>query len=135
MGDLTKNISRGELVCHCGDCSFSILDYEPIINVIQGCCDHFASAIGAGKVKLIITSPARCQAHNNNPVSEGGAGSNDKSQHLRARAMDIQLFSNGTQISPRSVYAYFDIRFPDSCGIGLYDSFTHFDMRADKARW
>jgi uncharacterized protein YcbK (DUF882 family) len=130
MGDLTKNISRHELRCHCGKCEFSVEDYEPVVKAVQMACDHFADTYSITKVALQITSPARCREHNLK------IGSNDRSQHVRGRALDIKLFINLTdQIPPKLVYKYLDKRFPNKLGLGLYDSFTHVDTRPVKARW
>ena len=129
MGDLTKNISKHELKCHCGNCEVYIQSHEPIIPIVQDCCDYFAKMTGVDKVSLKITSAARCQPHNRS------VGSNDESQHIRCSAMDIQIFSQGMQVSPDKVYHYFDARFPDACGVGKYETFTHFDTRTEYARW
>lgn len=129
MGDITKNISKSELFCHCGNCKVRIQYHEPIIQMVQGACDHFALEFGVEKVTLEITSPARCRDHNLS------VGSNDESQHLRCNAEDIKIFVNGVQIPPNLVYEYFDNKYPDSMGLGLYDTFTHIDSREKKARW
>lgn len=129
MGDLTKNISQHELDCKCGDCDVTILPYDLVIKLWQQCCDYFANKHGVEKVTLIITSGARCYIYNRE------VGSSDNSQHPRARAIDGKIFVNGEQIPPREVYDYFNNRFPNKFGIGLYSSFTHLDTRPVKARW
>jgi len=129
MGDLTKNISQHELTCKCGNCAVTIQSHEPVVKLVQDCCDFFAKSTGVDKVTLKITSAARCQPHNTD------IGSNDDSQHIRCSAVDIQIFSQGRQIPPSKVFDYFDGRFPDACGVGLYNTFTHFDTRTEKARW
>lgn len=131
MGDLTKNISRHELVCQCLDCNVRIQDHEPIIQEWQGACDYFAKKWQVGKVRLEITSPARCYVHNRTD----DVGSNDESQHPRCCAIDGKIFARGEQIPPKMVYDYFDNAYPDFGGVGLYDSFTHRDTRAIKVRW
>lgn len=129
MGDLTKNISRHELKCQCGKCEVTIQDHEPVIQCVQKCCDYFSAQYGVERVTLKITSAARCYEHNR------AIGSNDNSQHPRCRAMDIKLYVNGKQIPPSRVFDYFDSQYHDSCGIGLYEKFCHFDTRTQKARW
>ncbi len=54
MGDLTKNISRHELLCKCGKCNVRVQDHEPVIQVIQGVCDFYADLTGE-KVYVLIT--------------------------------------------------------------------------------
>lgn len=130
MGDLTKNISRSELKCHCGKCDFAILDHEPVIEIVQNACDHFASMNDVERVTLIITSSARCTPHNKS------VGSSDNSMHARACAIDHKIFlPNGQQIPPQHVANYYDMKHPDDLGIGVYDTFTHVDSRTVKARW
>ena len=137
MGDLTKNISRHELRCKCGNCSVTIQDHEPIIQVVQGICDQVAADYDVDSVRLDITSAARCREHNNNPASRGGAGSNDESQHIRCNAMDIKIYVGRVQVSPKLVAS----RVPDSFdgafvgGVGIYNTFTHIDTRNKIARW
>ena len=131
MGDLTINISRHELKCKCGKCRVRIQDHEPIIQIVQGVCDHFAKEYGVQKVSLYITSAARCYEYNRSD----DVGSNDESQHPRCGAMDIQIFVNGAQIPPALIYKYLCATYPHKYGIGLYKSFTHADDRPIKARW
>ena len=134
MGNITKNISDFELRCKCGICKVRIQDHEPVIQVVQDACDHFAELAGK-PVVLKITSAARCYGYNRMPTHLGGAGSNDESQHPRCSAMDIKLFVNGSFIKPDYVAEYFEEKFPDTYGIGNYKSFTHIDTRPVKARW
>lgn len=129
MGDLTRNISRHELACNCG-CGFSSMDWETI-EVVQDVCDHFANILGVDKVVLNITSAARCYAYNRLPSSEGGPGSNDKSQHPKACALDFQIVG----VSPKAIYEYLNHKYPNKYGIGEYTTFIHFDSRSYRARW
>ena len=127
MGDLTKNISRHELRCKCGNCSVTIQDHEPIIQVIQGVCDRIATEYGIEKVRLDITSAARCREHNL------AVRSNDESQHIRCNAMDIQIFVGDAQMPPDLVATYLPDGFVG--GVGVYNTFTHIDTRNKIARW
>lgn len=135
MGDYTKNISRHETKCNCGKCDVHIQPHEPILAMWQGACDHFAKEWSVDRVSLDLTSAARCYTYNRVPEDQDGPGSNDESQHPRCTAIDGKIFVAGTQISPKDVYDYFDSAYPDSCGVGLYSSFTHCDSRQTKARW
>ena len=135
MGDLTKNISQHELDCRCSNCKVTVQYHEPIINIVQKACDYFAANAQVEKVKLNITSAARCYEYNRMPIKDGGPGSNDESQHPRCSAMDIQIFIGKMQVAPQEVADYFNAQYPDSCGIGVYATFTHIDTRSIKARW
>ena len=127
MGDLTKNISRHELRCRCGNCSVTIQDHEPIIQIVQGVCDRIADYYDVDKVRLNITSAARCREYNLR------IGSNDESQHIRCNAMDIQIFVDGYHVPPDLVATYLPSGFVG--GVGIYNAFIHIDTRNKIARW
>lgn len=129
MGDLTLNISKSELFCNCNNCDVRIQDHEAIIQIVQGACDYFASEHNVKKVRLQITSSARCYDYNRQ------IGSNDNSQHPRCNAMDIKIFVGSEQIPPKKVYEYFSDIYPFGMGVGLYDTFCHIDSREKRARW
>ncbi len=136
MGDLTKNISRHELLCKCGNCDVRILDEEPIIQIVQDACDHFANLHNVDRVYLDIGRGASCYQYNRIPVVQGGPGSNDNSQHPRACAIDFKIFiPNKFPVDPQHVYNYLNDKYPDSLGLGSYVTFTHADTRPIKARW
>lgn len=123
MGDLTKNISRHELACKCG-CGFDTMDWETI-EVIQDVCDYFAGKLQVPKVVLSINSAARCLDYNRK------VGSKDTSQHVKGRALDVNIQGVSTQ----AIYDYLDQKYPSKYGIGLYSTFVHFDSRSYRARW
>lgn len=129
MGDLAKNISRNELACRCG-CGFDSMDVETI-EAVQDACRYFADRLHVDRVTLRINSAARCLEYNRKPAAEGGPGSNDTSQHTKARAMDIRIEG----VSPAELYHYFDTKYPGKYGVGLYASFVHIDTRGARARW
>jgi uncharacterized protein YcbK (DUF882 family) len=130
MGNLTKNISRHELACNCG-CGSDSMDWETI-SVVQGTCTHFEGVLGVEKVTLRINSGHRCFQYNKKPISLGGPGSNDNSQHPQARAIDFSIDG----VTPLDVYIYLVTKYPDKYGVGKYDNFTHFDARTNgPARW
>jgi uncharacterized protein YcbK (DUF882 family) len=124
MSMLSKNISRGEVECHCG-CGFDTMDSETI-DLVQGACDYFAKKQGVPRVVLTITSGARCEKHNKE------VGGSPNSQHTKGRAMDIKILG----VPPEEVYYYFTNVYQGQYGIGKYDSFTHIDSRTNgPARW
>jgi uncharacterized protein YcbK (DUF882 family) len=51
--------------------------------------------------------------------------------HLYGMAADIKL----SGVSPKKVAEYAEKLLPGRGGIGIYDTFTHIDVRATKARW
>lgn len=125
MGDISKNLSRSEMACRCG-CGFNACDSE-LVRVIQSTCDHFARKLGLPKVSLTITSPNRCQKHN-----DSIAGSAPKSSHIAGIAADFRI----SQVHEDDVADFLESQYPSKYGIGRYKGRTHLDMRSDKAyRW
>lgn len=113
---LSTHFSRREFACKCG-CGFNVVDAE-LLYVLEALRDYFAAPIS-------ITSGARCVKHN---AAEGGASS---SKHLLGIAADIKIQG----VSPDAVADWLEKTFPDCYGIGRYNSWTHIDVRAVKARW
>ena len=72
-----------------------------------------------------IISGTRCHAYNE---QVGGA---KESRHLTGEAADIKV----EDIDPYEVYHTLCKLHPDRYGIGCYHTFTHFDVRDQKARW
>ena len=122
------NVSQHELDCKCDnpECSFTILAYEPVVDLVQKCCDELAKIFGVSRVILEITSAARCKDHNDH------VGSNDNSRHVRADAMDIKVhipvMGGKEQIPPKTV-ADTLIPLMSEGGVGVYSTFTHVDSR------
>lgn len=74
MGDLAKNFSRSEFLCHhCGAC-------PPVDQVLIDVLQRVRTAAG---LPLRIVSGYRCDVHNR------AVGGSRTSQHLRARAADV----------------------------------------------
>jgi uncharacterized protein YcbK (DUF882 family) len=113
---VSKHFTRSEFACHCG-CKFDAVDIELIV-VGEDVREHFKSPV-------TITSGCRCHAHN---ISVLGA---KDSQHGKVKAADIKV--NG--VPPDVVHAYLCNKYHDRYGIGGYDSFTHIDVRENRARW
>lgn len=80
-------------------------------------------------VPMSITSAYRCPDHNE---KVGGA---KNSQHKLGSAADLQAKG----VKPQDLHAaILDLvsakRIPEG-GLGLYNSFVHYDIRPQKARW
>ena len=118
MGDLSANFSRSEFKCKCNKCSYDTVDSE-LIDVLEMLKAYFRGA------KVTIGSGHRCPEHN---AAVGGA---ENSMHLTGKAADIYVEG----FNPAEVARYLKEKYPDRFGIGEYNTFTHCDVRNEKARW
>lgn len=107
---------RKEFACKCG-CGFDAVDAE-LLGVLEDVRAHFNEPV-------YITSACRCREHN----AYVGGGKN--SQHLLGKAADIVLKNT----SPSKVADYLEGKYGEKYGLGRYDTFTHVDVRDNKARW
>ncbi len=106
---------RSEFKCFC--CDFDVVDAE-LLQVLTDVREHFNKPV-------IINSACRCEAHNKI------VGGSSKSQHLLGKASDIVVKG----VHSWEVGNYLRVKYPNKYGIGEYDTFTHIDVRKDKARW
>ena len=128
---LTKNFKLKEFDCKgtCKDCnnncSMPLDVYENVIKLsvqLQFLRDYTGRAI-------TINSAYRSPEHN------AKVGGSPKSQHLLGKAADITIES----LTPFQVFALIeeliDMGLMLQGGLGLYDTFVHYDIRKTKARW
>lgn len=113
---LSANFKVNEFACQDG--SDTIFISPELVTVLQKIRTHFGKAV-------TINSAFRTTTHNK---KVGGA---TYSQHLYGTAADIVVKG----ISPQKVAAYAETLLPNTGGIGIYDGFTHIDVRKTKSRW
>lgn len=113
---LSNNFRVREFACNDG--SDVIFIAPKLVEVLQAIRDHF-------KAPVTINSGYRSVSYNKKVK---GA---QFSQHQYGTAADIQV----SGVEPKDVYAYVEKLMPKTGGIGLYDSFTHVDVRTAKSRW
>ncbi len=113
---LSPHFKRKEFACKCG-CGFSLPDTE-LIAVLEDVRSHFAKPVK-------LNSSCRCPDHNK---AIGGA---PNSAHVQGIAADIVVVG----VAPSQVQQYVLNKYQDRYGIGTYNTFTHIDVRAKKARW
>jgi len=117
MPKISKHFTRAEVACKCG-CGFDSMDIETL-KVADEARDFADESITP-------SSACRCRKHNTKVTKKPRS----KSQHLRARAMDLPV-SN-----PRALYDYLCAKYPNQYGFGLYKTFVHVDTRSNgPARW
>ena len=102
----------------CRDGSDEILISDRLVELLQKLRSHFGKPV-------ILNSAYRTQTHN---ASVGGS---PKSQHLLGNAADIVIEG----VSPLETAQYVEFLQPTSGGIGVYQTFTHVDVRTGRSRW
>ena len=112
---LSSNFKVKEFACQDG--SDPIFIDSELVSVLQKIRNHFGKAV-------TITSAYRTPNHNKN------VGGTTYSQHLYGKAADIKVQG----IAPKDVAKYAETLL-DEGGIGIYNTFTHIDVRATKSRW
>lgn len=113
---LSDNFKVKEFACNDG--SDTVLISGDLVDLLQKIRDHFGVAV-------TINSGYRTSAYNK---KVGGA---TNSQHVKGTAADI--VAKG--IDPLTVAQYAEYLMPNSGGIGVYQTFTHVDVRANRSRW
>lgn len=117
---LSEHFKKKEFACKCG-CGLGLKDGDvnpKLVEALEDVRTHFGKPV-------VINSGLRCEVHNN---KVGGAKA---SQHLLGTAADIRIAG----VSPNDVHAYLNEKYTDKYGVGKYRTFTHIDVRANKARW
>jgi uncharacterized protein YcbK (DUF882 family) len=121
---MTKNFKIKEFECK-GGCDMPLEVYENIIKLasqLQFLRDYTGRPI-------TINSAYRCPEHN------AKVGGSKTSQHLLGKAADITIQS----LKPAEVFVLIedliDMGHMLQGGLGLYDTFVHYDIRKTKARW
>ena len=113
---LSGNFRVGEFACKDG--SDAVLVAPRLVMVLQSIRSHFGTAV-------TINSGYRTPQYN---AKVGGVA---HSQHCYGTAADITVQGQ----KPAAVAAYARQLMPDWGGVGIYDSFTHIDVRKTKADW
>ena len=124
---MTKNFSIKEFKCKCG-CEMPegvLVNITKLANQLQYIRDNVA-------MPIIINSAYRCEAHNSSDAVKGSKNS----QHLLGKAADIVIKGLDPVLD---TYDYLDNLMLSGeilqGGLGMYQTFTHYDIRKTKARW
>lgn len=113
---LSKNFKVKEFAC--SDGSDPIFVDTELVEVLQKIRTHFGKAV-------TITSAYRT------PTRNKAVGGTTYSQHLYGRAADIKVKG----VSPEKVAEYAEKSLQKRGGIGVYETFTHIDVRTTESRW
>ena len=121
---MTSNFKKSEFECKCG-CK---MPPKVLINVVKT-ADNLQVLRDHLKTSITINSAYRCKAHN---LASKGVKT---SQHLQGIATDITCKAH----NPKSLYNIIEDLIKEGKlkegGLGLYNTFVHYDIRGKKARW
>lgn len=113
---LAENFKVKEFACNDG--SDTVLISDELVDLLQKIRDHFGVAV-------VINSGYRTSAYNKK------VGGVSNSQHVKGTAADIVVKG----VDPLTVGQYVEYIMPDHGGIGVYQTFTHVDVRSNRSRW
>ena len=120
-----RNFRPREFYCKCGEC----LGRPPNPSTTRHLAWVLQQIRDLVNVPMSITSAYRCPDHNE---KVGGA---KNSQHKLGSAADLQAKGLKSQdLHAAIVDLVKSKRIPEG-GLGLYNSFVHYDIRPQKARW
>jgi uncharacterized protein YcbK (DUF882 family) len=111
---LTQHFNLSELDCKCTECNVTQIDSE-LLYALEKLRKKIPTPIH-------ITSGYRCESHNK---AIGGA---ENSEHTLGKAVDVVVHG----VSPKEVA---EIGSEFFNGVGEYKTWTHLDVRSQKARW
>lgn len=147
MGDLTKNLSVKEFACKCEypDCkAHKSVAHMPLVLTLQEAADHFKQVYKATEVSIEITCGNRCKKHDVDVQTKDTGKTRAEaeamdSQHVYCVAADhkIKVLTGmyWMTVEPEDIYNYYDKKYFDRFGVGLYSNRVHVDTRSKKARW
>ena len=124
MAKLTTNFRLEEFKCKDG----SHVPNEYLTNVIELAKNLQVLRDYIGK-PIIINSAYRSPKHN---AKVGGA---KNSQHLLAKASDLKVSGITPKELANTIEKLIEAGKMKQGGIGVYKTFTHYDIRGKKARW
>tara|TARA_R110000823_G_scaffold246925_1_gene370781 strand:+ start:4375 stop:4752 length:378 start_codon:yes stop_codon:yes gene_type:complete len=123
---LTKNFSKSEFSCKCG-CEMP----KNIENNVKKLAIQLQIIRDIVNVPIKINSGYRCEKHNSSIK-----GSSKNSQHLKGKAADIVIKGYDPILK---TFPLLDQLVEEGeliiGGIGKYSTFTHIDIRKNRARW
>ncbi len=121
---LTRNFNLSEFDCKDG----TEMPSELLTNVLE-LAENLQVLRDFVGVPIKINSSYRSLSHN---AKIGGSKS---SQHLFAKAADIVIESKNPEQVANIIKALILEGKMKQGGIGVYNTFTHYDIRGHKARW
>ncbi len=121
---ITKNFRLSEFDCKDG----SELPSQLLPNVVE-LAENLQALRDFVGLPIKINSSYRSLEHN------AKIGGSQNSQHLFAKAADIVIESKSPEQVANIIKHLIDEGKMKQGGIGVYKTFTHYDIRGHKARW
>ena len=124
---LTKNFSKSEFECKCGNCEIP----KEVLPNIQKLANQLQVLRTATEQTIRINSAYRCLKHNRS------TGSNDSSQHVLGKAADIVIQGQIPEQTANLIELLISNGDILQGGLGKYNTFTHYDIghNGRKRRW
>lgn len=121
---LTKNFNLSEFDCKDG----TEMPSELLTNVLE-------LAESLQELREILNSPIRINSAYRSLQHNSKIGGSTNSQHLFGKAADIVVKGKTpSQVATMIKLLILEGKMKQG-GIGVYDNFTHYDIRGHKARW
>jgi len=121
---LTKNFNLSEFDCKDG----TEMPSELLTNVLE-------LAESLQELREILNSPIRINSAYRSLQHNSKIGGSTNSQHLFGKAADIVVKGKTpSQVATMIKLLILEGKMKQG-GIGVYDNFTHYDIRGYKARW
>jgi len=120
---MTKNFNIKEFECKCG-CKMPEFVKKNVIELAEN-LQIIRDEVG----RLDLTNSYRCKDHNSD------VGGSTSSQHLVGKAADVKSESIKPKEMAQIVNDLMKNEKIKTGGIGIYNTFTHIDIRGVRARW
>ena len=120
---MTKNFNIKEFECKCG-CKMPEFVKKNVIELAEN-LQIIRNEVG----RLDLTNAYRCKDHNSD------VGGSTSSQHLVGKAADVKSKSIKPKEMAQIVNDLMKNEKIKTGGIGIYNTFTHIDIRGVRARW
>ena len=121
---MTKNFSKSEFESKCG----REMPEEVYHNVVK-------VANQLQYLRDYLAKPIRVNSAYRSPEHNASVGGVKTSQHILGKAADIAIKSMPTEILYQHIEDAISNGEMLQGGLGLYDTFVHYDIRGTKARW